>query len=139
MATDKKHRHLNALKPGHKIHWYEISDILGLGGFGITYLAHDLNLDHQVAIKEYLPVDLSTRDNAGNVQPVSSEHADRYLWGLSRFLDEARTIGQFKHLNIVRVRNVFEANNTAYMVMDYELGKPAGDSEPPQDIKRGRY
>ncbi len=123
MAINKKHRHLNALKPGHKIHWYEISDILGLGGFGITYLAHDLNLDHQVAIKEYLPVDLSTRDNAGNVQPVSSEHADRYLWGLSRFLDEARTIGQFKHLNIVRVRNVFEANNTAYMVMDYELGE----------------
>ena len=123
MATDKKHRHLNALKRGHKIHWYEISDILGLGGFGITYLAHDLNLDHHVAIKEYLPVDLSTRDDAGNVQPVSSEHAERYHWGLSRFLDEARTIGQFKHPNIVRVRNVFEANNTAYMVMDYELGE----------------
>jgi TPR repeat protein len=123
MAADKKHRHLNALKRGHKIHWYEISDILGLGGFGITYLAHDLNLDHQVAIKEYLPVELSTRDSAGNVQPVSSEHAERYHWGLRRFLDEARTIGQFKHPNIVRVRNVFEANNTAYMVMDYELGE----------------
>jgi TPR repeat protein len=123
MAKDKKHRHLNALKRGHKIHWYEISDILGLGGFGITYLAQDFNLDHQVAIKEYLPVDLSTRDSDSNVQPVSSEHSDRYHWGLSRFLDEARTIGQFKHPNIVRVRNVFEANNTAYMVMDYELGE----------------
>ena len=123
MADIKKHRHLNALKPGHKIHWYEISDILGLGGFGITYLAHDLNLDHEVAIKEYFPVDLATRDESGNVQPVSPEHSERYHWGLSRFLDEARTIGQFKHPNIVRVRNVFEANNTAYMVMDYELGE----------------
>jgi len=123
MANDKKHRHLNALKPGTKIHWYEITDILGLGGFGITYLAHDLNLDHEVAIKEYLPVELSTRDDSGNVQAVSSEHTERYLWGLGRFLDEARTIGKFRHPNIVRVRNVFEANNTAYMVMDYELGE----------------
>ncbi len=123
MANDKKHRHLNALKPGSKLHWYEITDILGLGGFGITYLANDLNLDHQVAIKEYLPVELSTRDVGDQVQPVSSEHTERYQWGLRRFLAEARTIGQFKHPNIVRVRNVFEANNTAYMVMDYELGE----------------
>lgn len=119
----KKHRHLNALKPGTTIHWYEVTDILGLGGFGITYLANDMNLDHEVAIKEYLPVDLSTRDDDNQVQPVSSEHRDRYFWGLDRFLDEARTIGKFKHPNIVRVRNVFEANNTAYMVMDYELGE----------------
>ena len=123
MANGKKHRHLNALKPGTKIHWYEITDILGLGGFGITYLAHDMNLDHEVAIKEYLPVDLATRDAQGNVQAVSSEHTERYLWGLGRFLDEARTIGKFRHPNIVRVRNVFEAKNTAYMVMDYELGE----------------
>ena len=123
MANGKKHRHLNALKPGTRIHWYEITDILGLGGFGITYLAHDMNLDHEVAIKEYLPVDLATRDDKGNVQAVSSEHTDRYLWGLGRFLDEARTIGKFRHPNIVRVRNVFEANNSAYMVMDYELGE----------------
>lgn len=123
MANGKKHRHLNALKPGTRIHWYEITDILGLGGFGITYLAHDMNLDHEVAIKEYLPVDLATRDDKGNVQPVSSEHTERYQWGLGRFLDEARTIGKFRHPNIVRVRNVFEANNTAYMVMDYELGE----------------
>ncbi len=123
MGKDKKHRHLNALKPGHKIHWYEIIDILGLGGFGITYLAQDLNLAHEVAIKEYLPVELAARDEESNVRPVTSEHQDLYLWGLKRFIDEARTIGQFKHPNIVRVRNVFEANNTAYMVMDYELGE----------------
>ena len=123
MASNKKRKHLNALKPGHKIHWYEITDILGVGGFGITYLAQDLNLDHEVAIKEYLPAELIMRDENGNVQPLSPEHGVGYQWGLNRFQSEARTLGKFKHPNIVRVRNVFDANNTAYMVMDYELGE----------------
>ncbi len=123
----EKKRHLNALKTGQKLHWYEIRDILGQGGFGITYLAQDLNLGHEVAIKEYLPVDLSIRTKSGTVSPVSEEHHERYYWGLDRFLDEARTLGQFKHPNIVQVRNVFEANNTAYMVMEYELGETFQD------------
>jgi TPR repeat protein len=123
----EKKRHLNALKTGQKLHWYEIRDILGQGGFGITYLAQDLNLGHEVAIKEYLPVDLSIRTKSGTVSPVSEEHHERYYWGLGRFLDEARTLGQFKHPNIVQVRNVFEANNTAYMVMEYELGETFQD------------
>jgi len=123
----EKSRHLNALKTGQKLHWYEIRDILGQGGFGITYLAQDLNLGHEVAIKEYLPIDLSIRTKSGSVSPVSEEHHERYYWGLGRFLDEARTLGQFKHPNIVQVRNVFEANNTAYMVMEYELGETFQD------------
>jgi TPR repeat protein/tRNA A-37 threonylcarbamoyl transferase component Bud32 len=122
-----KKRHLNALKTGQKLHWYEIRDILGQGGFGITYLAQDLNLGHEVAVKEYLPVDLSIRTKSGTVSPVSDEHHERYYWGLERFLEEARTLGQFKHPNIVQVRNVFEANNTAYMVMEYELGETFQD------------
>ena len=125
--VSEKKRHLNALKTGQKLHWYEIRDILGQGGFGITYLAQDLNLGHEVAIKEYLPVDLSIRTKSGTVSPVSDEHHERYYWGLERFLDEARTLGQFKHPNIVQVRNVFEANNTAYMVMEYELGETFQD------------
>src|SRR3989337_2406538 len=104
MASNSKRKHLNALKPGHKIHWYEITDILGIGGFGITYLAQDLNLEHEVAIKEYLPAELIVRDENGNVQPLSPEHAARYQWGLNRFQSEARTLGKFKHPNIVRVR-----------------------------------
>ena len=127
MVSSKKHKHLNALKPGHKIHWYEITDILGAGGFGITYLAQDLNLEHEVAIKEYLPSELIMRDAKGFVHPLSADHNTRYQWGLNRFLSEGRTIGKFKHPNIVRVRNVFEANNTAYMVMEYELGESLQD------------
>lgn len=127
MRKPKKKSHLNALKQGHRLHWYEIREILGQGGFGITYLANDKNLDHEVAIKEYLPSDLATRVEDHTLQPVSIEHEDRYRWGLKSFIDEARTLGQFKHPNIVRVRNVFEANNTAYMIMDYELGETLQD------------
>ncbi|MBI2993362.1 MAG: SEL1-like repeat protein [Gammaproteobacteria bacterium] len=120
----KSHKHqLNAIQPGYQLLWYEIREILGQGGFGITYLAVDRNLAHEVAIKEYMPVDLATRTVEGSVAPLAPDREQAYRWGLERFLDEARTIGQFKHPNIVRVRNVFEANNTAYMVMDYELGE----------------
>lgn len=128
MATKKIDPYTNALPAGHQLHWYTIKDILGHGGFGITYLAYDKNLAHEVAIKEYMPIELSTRDpQTQYIHPLSERKQSRYEWGLERFIDEARTIGRFKHLNIVRVRNVFEENNSAYMVMDYELGESLQD------------
>lgn len=123
MDDKKSKHHLNSLKPGHKIHWYEIIEILGEGGFGITYLARDINLNHEVAIKEFMPSELATRETDGSVHPNSPEKRSNYHWGLDRFLEEAKTIAQFQHPNIVRARSVFEANNTAYMVMDYEMGE----------------
>ena len=117
-------KHRNSLQPGYKLHWYHIIKILGQGGFGITYLAHDTNLDQQVAIKEYLPTDLAVRENNVSVHPVSEDHSESYQWGLERFISEARTLAKFKHHNIVRVLSVFTENNTAYMVMEYEHGEP---------------
>jgi serine/threonine protein kinase len=114
--------HHNALDLNAKLHWYEIKSILGQGGFGITYLAYDTNLKQQVAIKEYLPVEFSTRDAADTVQPISASHSKIFNWGLKRFLEEAQTLAGFKHPNIVRVHSFFEHNNTAYIVMDYENG-----------------
>ncbi len=122
-----RNRHLNALTPGFELHWYGFRDILGQGGFGITYIAYDRNLAHEVAIKEYMPADLATRASDNSVVPISPEHEERYQWGLERFIEEARTLAQFEHPNIVRVRNVFKGNNTAYMVMDYELGESLQD------------
>ncbi len=122
-----KNKHLNALPPGFELHWYGFREILGQGGFGITYIAYDRNLDHEVAIKEYMPVDLATRAGDNSVVAISSAHEERYAWGLERFIEEARTLAQFEHPNIVRVRNVFKSNNTAYMVMDYELGESLQD------------
>ncbi len=114
---EKTHR--NALQPGYRLHWYRIDHILGQGSFGITYLAHDLNLDRQVAIKEYLPIETAVREGAVFIYPLTSDRGEQYHWGLERFIAEARMLATFEHPNIVRVLNVFEANNTAYMVMGY--------------------
>jgi serine/threonine protein kinase len=97
--------------------------VVGKGGFGITYLALDTNLDQRVAIKEFLPVELATRSNDSQVHPISEDHGDTYGWGLNRFVTEARTLAKFRHPNVVRVMSVFEANSTAYMVMEYERGE----------------
>ena len=115
--------HRNALTPGHRLHWYVIEGVLGQGGFGITYLADDTNLDRKVAIKEFLPVELAVRTENGSVMAASSNREQGYGWGLERFISEARTLAKFNHRAIVRVHSVFEANNTAYMVMDYEEGE----------------
>jgi len=115
-------QHHNALNKDDMLLWYEIKSILGQGGFGITYLAKDTNLDQMVAIKEYLPTEFSTRDASSTVQPISEKHTEIFDWGKQRFMDEAKTLAQFKHSNIVRVQSFFESNNTGYMVMEYEEG-----------------
>ena len=112
-----------ALTEGQTIQWYRVDRVLGRGGFGITYLATDNNLDHRVAIKEYLPASLVQRREDKSLWPVSEESQTQYQEGLQRFLTEARTLVKFRHPNIVRVMAVFEANNTAYLVMEYEEGE----------------
>src|SRR3972149_12060564 len=93
----------NALSPGYQLHWYVIQKVLGQGGFGITYLAEDTNLNRKVAIKEYLPVEIAVRESDSTVSPVSGEHGNQYQWGLDRFISEAQTLARFSHPNIVRV------------------------------------
>jgi tRNA A-37 threonylcarbamoyl transferase component Bud32 len=116
----------DALPAQHRLHWYVLERVLGQGGFGITYLARDANLDQQVAIKEYLPVDVATRRADASVRSRTEEQSERYRWGLDRFIREARTLAKFDHPNIVRVLSVFEHNNTAYMVMRFEEGENLG-------------
>jgi len=118
-----RERHHEALPSGYKLHWYVIGSVIGKGGFGITYLALDTNLDQRVAIKEFLPVELAKRSDDSHVHPVSEDHGETYSWGLNRFVTEARTLAKFRHPNVVRVMSVFEANGTAYMVMEYERGE----------------
>jgi serine/threonine protein kinase len=112
----------DALQPQYRMHWYTIERVLGQGGFGITYLARDTNLDQLVAIKEYLPVEVATRRPDSTVRSRSDTQRERYRWGLDRFIQEARTLARFDHPNIVRVHSVFEFNGTAYMVMRFEEG-----------------
>jgi serine/threonine protein kinase/HAMP domain-containing protein len=113
-----------ALKPGVQLHEYRIDGVLGEGGFGITYLATDVHLNAAVAIKEYLPQEIVFRGGDGSVSPMASEHLARYSQGLDSFLVEARTLAAFRHRAIVRVARFFEANHTAYMVLEVEKGEP---------------
>ena len=115
--------HRNALPAGSKLHWYSVDRVLGQGGFGITYLARDHNLEQAVALKEYLPSEIVVRAEDQSLQPRSPADAEQYKWGLDRFLSEARTLARFVHPNICQVMSVFEANHTAYMVMRYEQGE----------------
>ncbi len=132
----------DALKPQYRLHWYTIERVLGQGGFGITYLARDTNLDQLVAIKEYLPVEVVARGEDGRVQSRGDGQRERYRWGLDRFIQEARTLARFDHPSIVRVHSVFEFNGTAYMVMRFEEGENFGallerrGSLPEKDLLR---
>lgn len=116
--------HQNALPLNSMLMEYRLQSVLGAGGFGITYLAHDTNLQKDVAIKEYLPSAVAVRGSGGTVLPTTSGLEKDYRWGLERFIQEARTLAKFSHPHIVRVNRFFEANGTGYMVMDYEAGEP---------------
>lgn len=112
------------LAPGSHLFEYRIDAVLGQGGFGVTYLATDVHLNAKVAIKEYLPGEFAQRANDKTVSPRWPEDQAVYQDGLDNFLVEARTLAAFRHPNIMRVARFFEANRTAYMVLEYESGKP---------------
>lgn len=103
---------------------YLVGRVLGSpGGFGITYLGWDVKLETRVAIKEFLPSTLASRDtNSMTVVPHSKEAGEVFNFGMQQFLQEARILAKFNHPNLVRVRNFFEENDTTYLVMDYYEG-----------------
>jgi serine/threonine protein kinase len=118
---------MNALPVGYPLHEYRIEKVLGVGGFGLTYLALDSNLNLKVAVKEYLPADIALRGADQAIGPRSPDTAETFGWGKQRFMDESRTVASFRHPNIVRVMRFFEANGTAYMVMEFVEGAALGD------------
>ncbi len=116
---------IRAIPSGHSLSDYKFEKVLGQGSFGITYLATDTMLNRKVAIKEYFPREFAARDNTLTVRAAgNSDDRDNFIWGLKRFLDEARVLAVFDHPNIIQVRRFFEANGTAYLVMDYCDGTP---------------
>jgi tRNA A-37 threonylcarbamoyl transferase component Bud32 len=116
------HQDHATLSPGTKIDQYVITNVLGRGGFGITYLVHDESLQKDFALKEFFPEDLVIREGSA-IRFTAKPHSESdYLWGLKKFYDEARLLAQFNHTNIVSVRRVFEANNSAYMLLDFVKG-----------------
>ncbi|HEV2431115.1 MAG TPA: serine/threonine protein kinase, partial [Burkholderiales bacterium] len=87
----------NALPAGYTLQEYRIEHVLGVGGFGLTYLAVDCNLNLKVAVKEYLPVDVAQRGPDQTIGPRSPSPAETFGWGKQRFMDESRTVASFRH------------------------------------------
>ncbi|MFQ5993570.1 MAG: serine/threonine protein kinase [Acidiferrobacterales bacterium] len=112
-----------ALPKGFELHGYRVEKTIGGGGFSIVYLATELQTDQRVAIKEYLPTDQARRLEDASVESISGETSNTFRKGIKRFFDEAAALAKVKHPNIVHVTDFFRANNTVYLVMDYERGK----------------
>ena len=114
-----------ALPAGYQLQDYEIKKVLSSGGFSFVYLAQD---QHKkiVAIKEYLPTSIAVRSDGATVLP-NPEDIALFRHGLKCFFDEGLALAKIDHKNIVRVINFFRANDTVYMVMQYERGKSLQD------------
>lgn len=113
------------LKPGTILSGkYLIGRVLGHGGFGITYLAFDINLGTKLAVKEYFPQGMATRSPGDNLISVySGGTKTQFEFGLEKFLDEARTLARFDEVpEVVTIKDYFRVNGTAYIVMSYIEG-----------------
>jgi serine/threonine protein kinase len=113
----------HALPIGWRLHEFEIESTLGDGGFGIVYLARDLQLKRQVAIKELMPNALASRRPGMSVAVKADRFRAAFEAGQRIFINEAQLLAQFDHPALVKVYRFWEENGTAYMVMPYYRGK----------------
>ncbi len=113
----------DALPAGTRFGELEILRVVGVGGFGIVYLARDHSLDRDVALKEYMPGQLAARGPSAQVSVRSGSHMETFALGLRSFVNEARLLARFDHRSLVKVYRFWEANNTAYMVMPFLQGR----------------
>ncbi|MGN0390597.1 MAG: serine/threonine protein kinase [Wujia sp.] len=115
----------NCLKPFTVLQGkYMIGRVIGVGGFGITYIGWDVNLQTYIAIKEYYPDSFASRDSVSTtiVTPHESKK-EVYDKGLKRYVEEARNLSKFYQLQgIVSIKDFFYENGTGYIVMEYING-----------------
>lgn len=114
------------LPPNTKLGDYEIVQKIAAGGFGLVYRAVD-SKGNFVAIKEYLPSALCTREKGQKVPVVPPEKLTLYRLGLKSFFEEGRALAQISHNSVVRVMNFFRENETVYMVMNLLEGASLQD------------
>jgi serine/threonine protein kinase/regulator of sirC expression with transglutaminase-like and TPR domain len=125
VTSAPKRAQFEALKSGLMIRQYIIEEVIGAGGFGITYRARHERLAAKVfALKEYFPREFAAREGTQVVSTESGE--DIFRWGLDRFLKEAEALAKCHHPGIVDVVDYFEENGTAYAVLGYIEGQQMG-------------
>jgi len=112
-----------ALPVGTRLGEYELRSVIGVGGFGIVYLAFDHALEREVAIKEYMPATLATRSCSIDVAPLSQAVTDNFETGLRSFVNEGRMLAHFDSPSLLKVHRYWEANGTAYMTMPLYRGR----------------
>ncbi|WGT62541.1 protein kinase domain-containing protein [Variovorax paradoxus] len=110
------------LPVGSRLAEFEITRVVGQGGFGVVYEAWDHALERVVAIKEYLPTSLSTRQQDGTVVPLSERHRETFDLGMRSFINEARLLAQFDHPSLLKVYRFWQERGTTYMVMPFYRG-----------------
>ena len=113
----------NCLAIGTRLADFEITGIVGEGGFGIVYLAFDHSLRRTVAIKEYMPGALAGRGRDQSVIVRAGRHQETFDTGLKSFINEARLLARFDHPALVKVYRFWEENKTGYMAMRYYEGE----------------
>ncbi|MEP7099167.1 MAG: serine/threonine-protein kinase, partial [Burkholderiales bacterium] len=118
----------DALPAGTRFGEFEIIRVLGVGGFGIVYLAQDHSLERQVALKEYMPAALAARGAGPMITIRAASFAETFAIGLRSFINEARLLARFDHPSLVKVYRFWEDNGTAYMVMPYLQGRTLRDA-----------
>lgn len=114
-----------AMRPNTLLHGrYLVGKVLGQGGFGITYIGFDMVLNIKVAIKEYFPMGSATREgNSSTLRWNSMNSTEQRQGAYESFLKEARKTAKLDQVSaIVRVRDTFYDNETAYIIMDYVEG-----------------
>ncbi len=117
----------NGLPVGTRLAEFELTRLVGEGGFGVVYLAHDHSLQRRVALKEYMPSSLAQRSGESHVSVKSERYRETFDAGLKSFINEARLLASFDHPSLVKVYRFWEANGTAYMAMPFLEGKTLRD------------
>ena len=104
---------------------YIVGKVIGFGGFGVTYIGWDALLETKIAIKEYLPSEFSTRVvGQTQVTVFSGDKQEQFTDGMKKFIDEAKKLAKFHSTpGIVKIFDSFEANNTAYIIMELLEGE----------------
>ncbi|MBL8315318.1 MAG: protein kinase [Rubrivivax sp.] len=113
----------SALPVGARLGEFELLQVLGVGGFGIVYLAFDHALEREVAVKEYMPASLAGRTETMHVSLRSQSDAETFALGLKSFVNEARLLARFDHPSLLKVHRFWEGNGTAYMAMPVMRGR----------------